>query len=235
VLLAIAAVSGLIYTYYESIQNRKRIEKDIQLGTKLEPFEIQMLRSSNAVSLDEYKAIIENLSRNFLSWSSKMEYEGVVKMVQDVLSKSSNMPPYAEMGVISRSLQLGYLLDRSVLAHLIEKFESIEMHQKVGYQEVSLPIHYFVALLNLTMESNVNNRVEGLYFACTKLSEKNIAKRGDQLKRCFEHCSDCLHVLDCAEILIDLVQSLVDTDQVIGQNIVEPSFTWHKRVSLNFV
>ena len=67
---------------------------------------------------------------------------------------------------------------------------------------VNIPVRYFVSLLNLCMESNVDARLEGLFYACSSLhnAEEQDQQEGVQVLR--------------RGVLVELVQSLVDTDQV---------------------
>jgi hypothetical protein len=58
-------IAGLIYTYYESGQDRNRVEDGIADSAILEPMEIQDLRLANEMSVEVYYALIQQTKEFF--------------------------------------------------------------------------------------------------------------------------------------------------------------------------
>lgn len=187
VLLAIGFLVTWGYTYYESMQDRDRIEKSVLHDSNIEPYEIQMLRAKNSIPLDTYKLLMDEFASEGWTWNTEISYTEVVRTAQRVL------PP----------LKLAYLLDRAVYHHATRKGALLaDQTADINAADVNIPVHYFLALLNLCMESNVEARLEGLYYACSILNypENKEEQEGvESVKR---------------NTLVELIQSLVDTDQV---------------------
>ena len=53
-IISIGIIGALIYSYYESIQDRNRVEDKVSDAVKIEPYEIQELRYLNQLTYDQY-------------------------------------------------------------------------------------------------------------------------------------------------------------------------------------
>lgn len=164
-MLAVAVVGGLIYRYYEGIQDRNRVERLVEGEAKIEPYEIQMLRTANGYDLETYKEAIQSLRRESLSWSSVLPYAALVDIISSSLKQQQ------------KPLKLGYLLDRLVLGQVLRAAGS----SAGSFSEHPLPLPFLVCLLSLPMESDVHSRLEGLYHAVTVLNEEAEEVRREQL------------------------------------------------------
>eukprot|EP01031_Cornospumella_fuschlensis_P039194 gene39194-47689_t len=194
VLLAIGFIVAWGYTYYESMQDRDRTEKSVLHDGNIEPYEIQMLRATNSVPLVQYKLLMDEFARQGWTWRTEVPYAEVIRVTERVL------PP----------LKLGYLLDRAVYHHATRTLASLpEQRSGSNAADVKIPVRYFVSLLNLCMESKVDARLEGLFYACSTLhnAEEQDQQEGVQVLR--------------RGVLVELVQSLVDTDQIPPEKQVE--------------
>eukprot|EP01039_Chlorochromonas_danica_P010654 gene10655-11814_t len=192
-LFAAGVVAGLIYRYYEGLQDRNRVEEQVERGSMLEPYEIQMLRLANGYDLDQYKQMIQAMVKQGLSWDSSIGYDEVIHLVSDTIRQQDKS---SSSTTTATTLKLGHLIDRVVYGKALKGSHE----SKVPVAHFPLSVAFTVGLLALPMESNVDNRLHGLFYASTSLTGREEMTRSD---------------------LIEVIQSLVESDQIPSEKQIE--------------
>lgn len=101
VVLGIAG--GLIYTYYLSIQDRKKVEEIIETSAAVDPYEILQCRYMNQLSKEEYISVLQALASH-ISTKQPITYREFINLATQGLAKAQHTAP----------IQSGFLLDRMV-------------------------------------------------------------------------------------------------------------------------
>jgi len=117
-LLSVGLIGALIYSYYESAQDRNRIEEKINSNVKIEPYEIQELRYRNRLTYDQYCDLCNQVLQ--------VHRKGKDRHSHSHSSQSMSMMSYRDFISIlvefakthQLSFQSMHLLDRIVITYL---------------------------------------------------------------------------------------------------------------------
>lgn len=151
-LVAFSVAIGLIYSYYQSGEDRTRQERNVRRLAAIEPYEIQELRHCSKIDTDKYNLIVSTI-RN--------EEHGEM-VYGDFVAKVSKLSGNAIRG--------GYILDRLVWRHALAKGilsqsnDEGERHGKdvVRLRELRLPVSFLLVVLSLALQDSAEERVSGL-------------------------------------------------------------------------
>lgn len=118
-IISIGIIGALIYSYYESIQDRNRVEDKVSDAVKIEPYEIQELRYLNQLTYDQYCTLCNRVIQVHREGSSSI-------IIHDSSHTSMSYRVFMDILVeFAKSHQLSFrsmhLLDRLVLAYLTTK------------------------------------------------------------------------------------------------------------------
>lgn len=103
--VSVVLIVMLIYSYYESGQNRNRIEEAVKSSMYIEPFEIQELRYMNQLRPKDYARIVDCVRKHFSS-GEPVSYSRFVAFVR-------NADSLADIRIRST-----HILDRFAAQHL---------------------------------------------------------------------------------------------------------------------
>ena len=121
-IISIGIIGALIYSYYESIQDRNRVEDKVSNAVKIEPYEIQELRYLNQLTYDQYCTLcnrVIQVHREGSSSSSSIIIHGSSHTSMSYRVFIDILVEFAKSHQLSfRSM---HLLDRLVLAYLTTK------------------------------------------------------------------------------------------------------------------
>jgi len=174
-LVAFSVSAALIYTYYLSIQNRNKVEEDVEKNLIIEPYELQQLRYANNISKETYLDIIEYIKQQYQvsSLSSvQMTYRDFIQTIQTTQSNNNTTtsPLTSPSPLQSHPLTNGHLLDRMIYQHMITPSDNnvimngheVEEDGKDWY-DIPVPVDYLLILFSMTMEMDVVHRLEAYH------------------------------------------------------------------------
>ena len=120
-IISIGIIGALIYSYYESIQDRNRVEDKVSDAVKIEPYEIQELRYLNQLTYDQYCTLCNRVIQVHREGSSSSS-----SIIHGSSHTSMSYRVFIDILVeFAKSHQLSFrsmhLLDRLVLAYLTTK------------------------------------------------------------------------------------------------------------------
>lgn len=163
--VAFAMAAVLIYSYYLSVQDRNAIEAQAEREISLEPYEIQQLRFENMITVEEYAAVL-NAFQLHLSNQKKVMYKEFVQQT------------YKQLG---RPIRSGHLMDRLVSNIFMYQRDLSIDHNKSAVllsenpldsnekkalpllNEVAMPSDLLLVVLELSLGSNVKQRIHSLF------------------------------------------------------------------------
>ena len=132
-IISIGIIGALIYSYYESIQDRNRIEDKVSDAIKIEPYEIQELRYLNQLTYDQYCTLCNRVIQVHREGNRSITIRdtGHIDSPSMSVRSSMSMSYRVFIGILvefAKSHELSFrsmhLLDRLVLAYLTTEEEN---------------------------------------------------------------------------------------------------------------
>jgi hypothetical protein len=226
-LVVLGALGGLVYTYYLSIQDRKKVEQLVEHEGALDPYEILQLRHVNALAREDFESVVDACA-HAIHAAQPMTYRDFVALVTATLAQRGRPP-----------IESGFLLDRlvrTVVARLQRGGPLVAAVQPsaasaasaaaaeppsssggAAFLDYPLPVELLCVALNLAMLRDAEARVAAL-FALGQAMEGRSARdaaKGAPLRTATTHR------------LVELLQA---TDQLpVEKQVCETGTVWPVR------
>lgn len=143
---AIGLLIGSLVRSSRNSTNRTKLREELEEAAALDPLEVDDLRVANSeLSPDVFRTIMQDVTDAFPQGVAT--YQEFVEQVRTTMCGLKGE---------AFTVELGYLLDRAVLAAL---------HQQSKSEEEPVPLVFLLAALSLSMRSSVDDRIAILYEA----------------------------------------------------------------------
>lgn len=162
----------LIYTYFESGQDRNRVENKIIDASSIEPYEVNEIRFTNNMSPEEYSDLIKLCYEKFGNSKSQGEHGN------DIMVSYREFIEFVNSHLTTK-ITAGHLLDRVVLSHVMSlrqlgrsSVESDVKDQKIDIGrdlDVPIPLSFLLVVLNMAVRAPSWQRAQALFDIATQI------------------------------------------------------------------